>query len=304
MATPAGTVRIGTSTGLVDAAGARPVAHRGQDVMAVAGAWAVVNGHEVVAEDGRRAPPVEVSRLACLAHLDVGGGGDRMLAGTADAHLYRVSPRTVERLVSFDDAEGRHRWYTPWGGPPAARSIAVSEGGTVLVNVHVGGILRSTDDCRSWQATIDLDHDVHQVVAGPGFVLAACAAGLAVSDDDGRSWRIVDDGLAATYARAVAVSGETVLLSASTGPLGEQSGVYRRPLNSDQPFERCRAGLPEWFDGNIDTFWLDGRPDGTAAFTTAGGDIFTTADEGVTWEQMATRVPGPRCLALVSSRVR
>lgn len=294
MAIPPTSVRVGTSTGLMGPAGGDRVAHDGHDVVALAGDWAVLDGRDVVAVDGRRAPPIEVSRVACLAGL---AGGD-LLAGTADAHLYRVNQQAVQRLVSFDDAEGRDRWYTPWGGPPAVRSLTATPAGTVLVNVHVGGILRSTDDCATWHATIDLDHDVHQVVAADGQVLAACAVGLAASRDDGRTWVVHDDGLDATYARAVARCGGWALLTASEGPMGERAALYRRPLDSDGPFERCRAGLPEWFDGNIDTFWLDGRADGAAAFATADGDVYATTDEGSTWEAVATGVAGLRCLAL------
>lgn len=296
MAIAAGSVRIGTSAGLLDAAGIEPPGHRGHDVVARAGRWAVLDGHQVVADDGRRTPPVEVSRLVCLAE----SGGGELLAGTADAHLYRLTEQTVERLVSLDDAESRERWYTPWGGPPAVRSVAVTGDGSVLVNVHVGGILRSVDGGGSWHATIDLDHDVHQVLAGSGPVLAACAVGLAVSTDDGRTWRVSDDGLEATYARAVAVSGDTVLLTASNGPMGERSAVYRRPVGRDVPFERCRNGLPEWFDGNIDTFWLDGGADGSAAFVSAEGDVYVSADEGSSWETVATGVAGPRWVSVAA----
>jgi hypothetical protein len=296
MAMPA-SVLIGTTTGLVDATAGRAVAHLGHDVVAVAGPWAVVNGHEVVAADGRRAPPIEAARVACLAQL----GGGEVLAGTAGAHVYRAGDGTVERLVSFDDAEGRDRWYTPWGGPPAVRAIAVSPAGTVLANVHVGGILRSDDGCATWRATIDIDLDVHQVVAGDGPALAASAAGLAESRDDGLTWRVVDEGLESTYARAVAVSGGTVLLSASDGPMGERAALYRRPLTGGRPFERCRAGLPEWFEGNVDTFWLDGLPDGGAAFVSPGGQVYASADEGATWELLADAIAGPHCLSLAGA---
>ena len=236
---------------------------------------------------------------ACTGRSGAPDGTDAApWVGTAEAHLLRVDgePRVVE---AFDAAEDRDRWYTPWGGPPDVRSISVTPAGTVLVNVHVGGIVRSDDDGASWRPTIDVDDDVHQVLGlEGGAAVAACAYGLATSDDDGVSWQLHDDGLHATYARAVAVSGDTVLLSASTGPGSRQAAVYRRPLPGDGPFERCRSGLPEWLEGNVDTSWLAGGPDGTAAFATRSGEVYVSTDEGATWEQAAAGLPAVRCVTL------
>src|SRR5207247_7541735 len=129
-------------------------------------------------------------------------------------------------------APGRNDWTTPWGGPPDTRSLA-ADGNALYANVHVGGILRSTDAGTNWAPTIDVDADVHQVVAGfddAGRVLAATAEGLAVSNDGGDTWAFETEGLGATYSRAAAVAGDVVLASASRGPRGDGAAVYRRPL--------------------------------------------------------------------------
>jgi hypothetical protein len=95
----------------------------------------------------------------------------------------------------------------------------------------------------------------------------------------------------------VALAGDTVLLTASTGPRGRsQAAVYRRPLDGEAPFERCRGGLPEWFHGNIDSGWLEARED--AAFAAPDGTVWSSSDAGATWEQVAEKLPEPRCLAL------
>ena len=129
------------------------------------------------------------------------------------------------------------------------------------MNVHVGGILHTDDYGRTWNPTIDIDADVHQVATAEGVVLAACAGGLATSVDRGSTWTMRNEGLEATYSRAVVVCGDTVLVSASNGPRGGQAAVYRGDLASG-PFERCTAGLPGWFDDNIDTYRLDALNDG------------------------------------------
>jgi hypothetical protein len=166
--------------------------------------------------------------------------------------------------------------------------------------VHVGGILRADDGGQRFTATIDVDSDVHQVAVDPsGRVLAATAYGLAESDDAGATWRFSTEEMHATYCRAVAVAGEQVLVSCSNGPSGGRAGLYRRPFaaGADTPFERCRAGLPEWFDRNLDTGCLDAAGD-QAAFGTAAGEVFGSSDGGAAWERIATGLPPVRCLLL------
>jgi hypothetical protein len=290
-------VLVGTAAGLIDARTGRVVALEGEDVGAVAWPWAVVGGRRLVALDGRAADGpalVDGPRIICVD----AGPDHEPFVGTADAHLYRMGaePRLLE---AFERAESRSQWYTPWGGPPDVRSLCIAPSGTILVNVHVGGILRSDDGGASWRATIDLDHDVHQVLAlDDSVAVAACAYGFAASHDGGRSWAVHDDGLHAAYGRAVAVAGEPVLLSVSTGPQGRQAAVYRRPLQAEGPFERCRAGLPDWLDGKVDTFCLAGAPDGSAALATRAGDVYVSMDEGATWERAASGLPSVRCVAL------
>jgi hypothetical protein len=125
-------------------------------------------------------------------------------------------------------------------------------------------------------------------------VLAACAGGLAVSEDRGATWIIRADRLEAPYSRAVTVCGDVVLVSASRGPRGGRSAVYRGALASGG-FERCRDGLPEWFDDNIDSSCLDALPDGSfAAFGTSDGQLFGSRDTGSSWIELASGLPAVR----------
>lgn len=55
----------------------------------------------------------------------------------------------LQFIDSFEQAEGREEWYTPWGGLPDVRSLAVGTAGERYVNVHVSGILRSHEQGRS-----------------------------------------------------------------------------------------------------------------------------------------------------------
>jgi photosystem II stability/assembly factor-like uncharacterized protein len=178
---------------------------------------------------------------------------------------------------SFDSAPTRDEWYTPWGGPPSVRSISMApDTGAIYVNVHVGGILRSLDGGESWEATLDLHHDVHEVLAlGDGVVLAACGdGGLAMSRDNGNTWTLGVNGLRATYARAVCATDDGwVLLSSSRGPGGQDSAVYRAPM-AGGPFEVVADGL----DGNVDSGLLT-----PSRFETERGTVYASDDGGATW---------------------
>ena len=277
-------LRVGTASGLHRLGGGTDLV--GQAVTALAGDWALVDGRKVWHGDWVGAD-VPGAPATCLLAMD-----GRVLVGTADGRLLQTSGLGgMEVVAAFDDAPGRDRWYTPWGGPAAVRSLAAAPDGTVYVNVHVGGILRSADGETGWSPTLDLDLDVHQVVvAADGTVVAATAYGLAASTDAGATWTVADAGLHATYARAVAVAGDTVLLAVSTGPDGRRAGVYRRPLHGDEPFRRSLVGLPGTFPGNVDTGCLAADAD-VAVLGTSAGRVYASTDAGTTWRTVAAGPP-------------
>ena len=266
--------------------------HVGRSVTALGRAgtelWGIVDASELwygTGGDWSHVTDLGALRATCVAGIEAD-----VFVGSSEARLFRLAGEALEPVEAFDHASGRETWYTPWGGPPDTRSLANWDD-EIYVNVHVGGILRSDDRGGTWTPTIDVDDDVHHVTTAAGTVLAACAGGLAVSTDRGATWAYRTDGLEAPYSRAVAVCGGAVLLSASNGPRGGWAAVYRGDL-SGGAFERCRAGLPEWFADNVDTYCLDALPDGAlAAFGTSDGHLFASSDEGVTWNELAAGLP-------------
>jgi hypothetical protein len=257
--------------------------------------WAVVDRRQVWRNEGDGwHPVVSLDDLAgsdgiealCLAETRANPLGG-ILVGTSRARLVRVTGVNESGFIeSFDHAPGRDGWYTPWGGPPDTRSIS-EDGERVYVNVHVGGILRSRDEGATWEPTIDIHADVHQVATAGGRVFAAGAHGLSISGDGGDSWQLHAAGLHSPYCRAVAVCGPRVLLSASSGPSAGQAALYSSTLDGDR-FERCREGLPDWFAGNIDSLCLDALPEGElAAFGTEAGVLNVSTDQGRSWTMVA-----------------
>jgi photosystem II stability/assembly factor-like uncharacterized protein len=211
-----------------------------------------------------------------------------VFVGGARASLWRLTGEVLETVDAFGDAPTSDRWHTPWGGPPDVFSMA-SHGPDLYVGVHVGGILRSADGGRSWAPTIDLDEDVHQVVADESGELWAATgpSGLAHSVDRGATWSFHAEGLHADYALAVAAMGDVVLLGASSGPRGRDGALYRF---DGERFERC-TGLPDAFDGAVSPRHLAGSGE-VAAVALPSGDVYVSTDAGRVWTRIAEVLPG------------
>jgi hypothetical protein len=228
------------------------------------GALAIVNGRSL----RRRAPdgvwsPIATTAfdLACCVAV-----GDVIYVGTDDARVLRLdADGALVPLRGLDAVAGRETWYAGSAvingqrvGPPLGiRSItATPDGAVLLANVHVGGIPRSTDGGATWQPSIDVDSDVHEVRAHPnrpGIVMAAAAVGLCSSRDGGLTWEVEQEGLHAWHCAAVAFAGEDVLVSAASDQFAARGAIYRRPVDGHGPLVAVAGGLPKWIGGIADT---------------------------------------------------
>src|SRR5438093_152310 len=114
---------------------------------------------------------------------------------------------------------------------------------------------------------------------------------------DGDSWTFATAGLHAHYLRAVTVAGDQALVSASTGFRGRRSAIYRTPLDGETRFERCRAGLPAWFDDNVDTACLAAAGP-LVVFGTGDGRVYRSLDAGARWALALKGLPPVGCVAV------
>lgn len=222
------------------------------------------------------------------------------LVGTADAHLFILRNGELSRIHAFDEAPGRDTWTTPSGAPPDTRSLAIDADGVIYANVHVGGVVRTADVDGAWEPTIDVDADVHEIVfdASSGSLFAASAIGLASSDDGGGTWSFYTEGLHGIYQRAVAVAGEAILVTASTGPRSDRAAIFSKPVRKAEPFTKCENGLPKWFPSNINTFCLSAASD-AAAFGTSEGEVYLSIDQGVSWNRIVESLPAVQAILVI-----
>ena len=272
------------------------------------GALVIVGGRSLcrrVAGGEWRTLATSESELSCCVAV-----GDAIYVGTDDAHVLRVGANgTFEQLAGFDAVAGRDKWYAGTAlidgrlvGPPlGVRSIAASCDDAVLfANVHVGGIPRSNDGGVTWQPTIDIDNDVHQVCAHPSrpeVVIAAAASGLCVSEDGGATWTTEQEGLHAPYCSAVAFAGDDILVAASADHFAAQGAIYRRPIDGEGELLPVGGGLPRWIEGIADTGCIATHGSAVAVVDRAG-NLYMSADVGRTWSRGVDRLPTPSSILI------
>ncbi len=268
------------------------------------GALAIVGRHSLC----RRASSGEWATVAtsefdlscCMAVRDA------IYVGTDDARMLCLSHRgdVLDAVDGFDNIAGRDAWFAGSAivngqrlGPPLGiRSVAANSNGSILfASVHVGGIPRSIDGGRTWQPTIDISSDVHEVRAhltDPDIVAAASAIGLCISRDAGATWTIERDGLHASHCSAVAFSGNDILVSASTDPFAAQGRVYRRLVKQDASLAAVQGGMPVWMEGIVDTGCIAANGSSIAVADRAG-NLYGSDDFGRAWSCRSTRLPTP-----------
>jgi hypothetical protein len=272
------------------------------------GALAIVDGNTLCRRSaaGRwtALTTVEVDLACCVATRD------GIYLGTDTAQVLRLDgDQNLTVLTGLERVPGRETWTAGRAlvngqllGPPlGVRSISAAPDGTLLANVHVGGIPRSTNAGADWQPTIAVESDVHQVLAHPSrleIAIAAAAAGLCTSRDGGATWQIQHEGLHARYCSAVAFVGDEIWVAASEHHFAAQGRIYRRPIDEEVPLRPVLDDLPEWTDGIVDTHGI-GVNGARVAFADRAGNLYVSSDFGLSWSRAAQHLPAPSSVLVI-----
>ena len=280
--TAIGLIRLEDGARLIEGTRINHVSRLGDEWWAVDGKSRIHHMEEIVGALPNRAKALCIQPTPETVWIGADGG-----------HLFALEGKEIVEDEFLANAPGSEHWYTPWGGPPAVRSMALDADRTLYVNVHVGGLLRYDD--TGLVPTIDIDADVHEVTAHPtlqGAIFAATGWGLAQSHN-GHDFVFRTEGLHSNYCRAVTVIENTLVISASTGPDSNQARIYRGDL-WEGPLEPATVGLPDWFEYNIDTHCLAVRTG--SVYAGLGDTVWASVDSGETWVVAVSGLPTITCL--------
>ena len=248
----------------------------------------------VLSEDGEKRIPTGIADpIASL--LVVREDPLTLLIGTDEgAYVYRLvgEEGPAERIVSFDELECRKDWYTPWGGPPAVRTLAKTQDGFCYADIHVGSIMRSPDEGFSWEpVTPELHKDVHQVATCPADdnrVYANTQNGVYISTDRGNSWEHRFQGLPRRYGTTIAVhptDPDLLIATVQNGPRGGGAWLCRSE-NGGATWTQLNDQLTESTD-RISTGCIAFTSDGTA-WAVIGKTLYIGQNRATDWRTFWT----------------
>ena len=216
-----------------------------------------------------------------------------LLIGCTPPNLYRLLEGEGSAIMNdnFDELEVRNKWFTPWGGPPAVRSMAKTVDGWVYADIHVGSIMRSKDEGETWEPVEpELHRDVHEVnisKSDPEMVYANTYNSVFVSYDRGDSWKHRNGVLDSRYGRGIAVpptDPEVILCGVSDGPHGDNvHGQLYWTDNAGEKWEHVKEGFPDSTKKNIDTFHIAFYGE-NKSWVTDENTLYLSEDKGRTFE--------------------
>lgn len=250
---------------------------------------------------------------------------DVVYAGTQPSALFRSDDGGVhyELIRPLWDHPHRPEWGEGFGGQAIHTVLPhPDDPGRVLVAMSSGGVYRTEDAGASWHAANtgirapflpdewpEFGQCVHKVVrdpADPDRLYAQNHHGVYRSDDDGRSWTSIAQGLPSDFGFAMVAhprrSGTiwNFPLEAydSRFPPDRRCRVYRSG-DAGSSWEALSRGLPEgdFYPAVLrDAMCADDADPAGVYFGTRSGSVYGSRDEGESWSLIAAHLPDVLCV--------
>jgi hypothetical protein len=249
---------------------------------------------------------------------------DLVYAGTEPSALFRSTDggQTYELVRSLWDHPHREHWSAGFGGQAIHTVVPhPRDPERVTVAMSTGGVYRTADGARSWQASNkgikayflpdpypeygQCVHKVAQHPANPETFFAQNHHGVYRSDDGGASWLSIAEGLPSDFGFPIVSHPH------------QPAVVYNFPLVADgmrfPPDGACRvyrsedgggswtalsAGLPTGFWTGVmrDAMCVDDAEPAGVYFGSRSGTVFASRDEGEHWRLVAENLPDVLCV--------
>ena len=260
-------------------------------------------------------------RLSKVTGLTVAHG--RLLVGAEPAGIFesRDGGATWTLLSTLDGQPGREEWNDPRNQPPGHLGLPgllthPDEAARYWAVVQGIGIFETADDGGSWtprnrglRADWPREHEeigfcVHKLVMSPADssrLYQQNHCGMHRSDDQGRSWTEITEGLPSDFGFAAAAhphDRDTFYVIPLDGGHGrvmpEGRAAVWRTSDAGSTWRRLDHGLPQR-DAHLgvlrEGMAIDTADEPGLYFGTSTGQVFASADEGESWSEIASYLP-------------
>jgi photosystem II stability/assembly factor-like uncharacterized protein len=260
-------------------------------------------------------------RLSKVSGLTAAHG--RLLAGGEGCGVFesRDGAKTWSLLSTLDGQPGREDWNDPAKQPPGHLGLPAmlphpEEAERFWAVIQGYGIFETTDNGESWtprnrglRADWPLDdpevgYCVHKLVMSPldtERLYQQNHVGMHRSDDAGRSWVEISAGLPTEFGFAAAAhphdrdSFYVIPLDPGHGrTMPDGKAAVWRTQDAGSSWRRLDRGLPQ-VDAHLgvlrEGMAIDSYDEPGLYFGTSTGQLFASADEGESWEEIASYLP-------------
>ena len=219
-------------------------------------------------------------------------------------------PATVFRSNDGGDSWQECRGFravpeaTEWGFHSPTRDSHVrdlrsapNDPARLYAGIEVGGMVRSDDAGATWSQLPGLDDDIHCVNLSahrPDSIYVATARAPYRSDDGGASWQLINAGLDRRYTLHIAAApddADLVLVTVSENARRGNPQFYRS-ADAGRSWQLVEGlGQGEHPQQMVVAFEWDPQDPSRVYAGTDGGELFRSADRGLTWQPLPVRLP-------------